>query len=130
MPIQRIPRYELLLEVRAPRLPLPLCGRRLSRPPGPAGCRSGALQQMLNATPAWHADHALLKSAVKEIKRVADYVNEKKREVEAAAKVKELQAKLSSDCPVRLRPRLGPASRACQQEQLASLGVRGWRSRW
>jgi len=59
---------------------------------------------MLNATPAWHADHALLKSAVKEIKRVADYVNEKKREVEAAAKVKELQAKLSSDCPVRLHP--------------------------
>ena len=58
-------------------------------------------QQMLAATAPTHADHALLKEAVREIKRVADFVNEKKREVEARARVGEIQTKMAGDCPVR-----------------------------
>ena len=54
---------------------------------------------MLLATPPQHPDHALLAAAVKEIKRVADFVNEKKREVEALARVGELNDKIV-DCPV------------------------------
>jgi len=57
-------------------------------------------QQILAQTSASHPDFNSLKAAVLEIKRVADFINEKKRQAEARAKVAEIESKLFGDFPV------------------------------
>eukprot|EP01113_Clastostelium_recurvatum_P032068 TRINITY_DN4070_c0_g2_i7.p1 TRINITY_DN4070_c0_g2~~TRINITY_DN4070_c0_g2_i7.p1 ORF type:complete len:504 (+),score=185.83 TRINITY_DN4070_c0_g2_i7:192-1703(+) len=66
MPIQRLPRYVMLLA------------------------------DLLKNTPASHPDHANLTQALQRLKSVADFVNEAKRKAENAQKVMEVQNSLCS----------------------------------
>eukprot|EP01116_Phalansterium_solitarium_P024544 TRINITY_DN9016_c0_g1_i1.p1 TRINITY_DN9016_c0_g1~~TRINITY_DN9016_c0_g1_i1.p1 ORF type:complete len:763 (+),score=251.13 TRINITY_DN9016_c0_g1_i1:108-2396(+) len=61
MPIQRVPRYILLLT------------------------------DLLKHTPAEHPDHARIEEALLKLKDIADYLNEQKRNAEGASKVVEIQ---------------------------------------
>lgn len=76
LPIQRIPRYVLLL------------------------------QDLLRHTESGHPDHADLVQALKDMRQVADYINEKKREAEALNLVVRIQERIhnlvqyhSPSCP-------------------------------
>jgi len=52
------------------------------------------LEQLLKATPLEHPDRADLASALQQIVAVADYMNERKRDVENLLKVTNLQSNL------------------------------------
>lgn len=66
LPIQRIPRYVLLL------------------------------QDLLRHTESKHPDHDDLVQALKEMRQVADYINEKKREAEALNLVVRIQERIQN----------------------------------
>jgi len=70
-PVQRIPRYQLLL--------------------GP----------IVKLTPPTHPDFASLSKAAEEMRKLAEQINEKKREADARIKVVEIQSKIAGDFPVR-----------------------------
>lgn len=53
------------------------------------------LQDLVKHTPSKHADHAELNKALKKMKDVADYVNERKREAENLTQVLAIQSKLT-----------------------------------
>jgi RhoGEF domain len=53
------------------------------------------LQDLVKHTPPKHADHANLAKALKKMKDVADYVNERKREAENLTQVLAIQSKLT-----------------------------------
>eukprot|EP00002_Diphylleia_rotans_P025343 TRINITY_DN5004_c0_g1_i7.p1 TRINITY_DN5004_c0_g1~~TRINITY_DN5004_c0_g1_i7.p1 ORF type:complete len:485 (-),score=68.95 TRINITY_DN5004_c0_g1_i7:345-1799(-) len=61
MPVQRVPRYELLL------------------------------REMLKFTPKTHPDHALVEKALEQVKKVASAINEKNREAESLNKMLDIQ---------------------------------------
>jgi hypothetical protein len=64
LPVQRIPRYSLLLD------------------------------DLLKETPGYHAEHTTLRAAAKEIKQIAVYCNHRKSESESIMKIRSLQEKL------------------------------------
>lgn len=53
------------------------------------------LQDLLKYTANTHADYAKLAVALKKMKNVADYVNERKREAENLTQVLAIQSKLT-----------------------------------
>jgi hypothetical protein len=97
MPIQRIPRYQLLLE------------------------------QLLKATPLEHPDRADLASALQQIVAVADYMNERKRDVENLLKVTNLQSNLVYKNGVNFVPIVTPVRRY-RREGLFEVFIRNERS--
>eukprot|EP01105_Mastigella_eilhardi_P002309 TRINITY_DN1282_c1_g1_i14.p1 TRINITY_DN1282_c1_g1~~TRINITY_DN1282_c1_g1_i14.p1 ORF type:complete len:480 (-),score=135.88 TRINITY_DN1282_c1_g1_i14:2355-3794(-) len=76
-PVQRLPRYVLLL------------------------------RDLLKNTPASHPDEEPLRQALKEMQELADYVNSRKQEADNAADLAKLQAKFSgyTGAPLELNPR-------------------------
>lgn len=100
MPIQRIPRYELLLKE--------LFKVRLSW-----DCVVDHALILWQCTPEGHPDVQLLTDALKMIKEIASYVNEDIRQSELMHKVGEIQSRLSGKFesivqPSRLFVREGP----------------------
>jgi len=67
LPVQRLPRYILLL------------------------------REILKKTESWHKDYALLTKAVKKIEAVADYINEEKKKSDEKQKIFEIQNSFTSD---------------------------------
>jgi len=70
MPVQRIPRYKMLLE------------------------------KLLEETPVDHIDYPILEEARTKMTKLAEYVNEKKREAENLEQVLKVQDRLSGSVPV------------------------------
>lgn len=87
MPIQRLPRYKLLLE------------------------------DLMKHTPATHPDYQILENAVRTIKSIVEYVNEKTRDMEDKYRVVEIQHEL------RLKGLVVPSRRMVKEEAIQKIDI-------
>jgi len=100
MPVQRVPRYVLLLEVPRSRefLARSLLGRLC------ADTASFTRQDLLKHTPEEHVDRLDLVNAISEMRSVANYINKQQSFLENQNKVCKIQQGISGEFPNLVEP--------------------------